>query len=137
MITRFAPSPTGYLHFGHARAALEAFESARRFGGLCHLRIEDIDHTRCRPEFTQVIFDDLSWLGFKWPMPVRVQSEHITDYRDVLSELKARGLIYPCFKTRADIKAALTARGISVMNTRRGGYLLRHAAHISVLISMR
>jgi len=114
MITRFAPSPTGYLHLGHARAALEAFGAAQSVGGTCYLRIEDIDHTRCRPEFTQAIYDDLSWLGFNWLRPVRVQSEHMADYHDVLSELKTRGLIYPCVKTRAEIKAALTARRASV-----------------------
>jgi glutamyl-Q tRNA(Asp) synthetase len=114
MITRFAPSPTGYLHWGHARAAREAFDAARRSEGVCYLRIEDIDHTRCRSHFTSAIYEDLSWLGFEWPQPVRLQSEHITDYHAVLTALKSRGLIYPCWKTRAEIKAEMAARNMSV-----------------------
>lgn len=104
--TRFAPSPTGYLHIGHARAADEAFDFARAQGGECLLRIEDIDHTRCKAELTEAIYDDLSWLGFRWPKPVRVQSAHYDDYRAVIENLRGRGLIYRCFKTRREIKAA-------------------------------
>lgn len=103
MKTRFAPSPTGYLHLGHALAAKEAFG----FGAQnCLLRIEDIDHTRCKPEFTQAIYDDLRWLGFNWPEPVRVQSEHLSDYAKVIEQLRERGLIYRCFKTRSQLTAA-------------------------------
>lgn len=103
IITRFAPSPTGYLHLGHAYAALTAWRLAREAGGRFLLRIEDIDGGRCRPEFTAAIFEDLAWLGLDWDGPVRVQSEHFADYRAVLDDLAARGLLYPCFCTRADI----------------------------------
>lgn len=102
MITRFAPSPTGYLHLGHALAAKTAFE----FGGTCLLRIEDIDHTRYRPEYTQGIYEDLSWLGFEWPKPVRIQSEHIADFEAVVSKLEKMKLVYKCFMTRSELKAA-------------------------------
>ncbi len=111
MITRFAPSPTGYLHLGHALAAKRAFGFAKVAGGVCHLRIEDIDSTRCRPEFTDAIFEDLAWLGFDWPKPARVQSEHLGDYDGALEALKSRGLAYPCFLTRREIAAAEQARG--------------------------
>ena len=104
MRTRFAPSPTGYLHLGHAFAAYEAFGFAATRGGECLLRIEDIDHTRCKPEFTDAIYEDLTWLGFNWPKPVRVQSTHVSDYQKTLHDLKSRALIYPCFLTRKDIK---------------------------------
>ncbi len=103
LTTRFAPSPTGRLHLGHAYAALFAERSARRAGGRFLLRIEDIDETRCRPAFTQAIRDDLAWLGLTWEEPVRVQSAHFDDYRAVLAALAGRGLVYPCFCTRADI----------------------------------
>ena len=103
MITRFAPSPTGYLHLGHALAAKTAFE----FGGTCLLRIEDIDHTRCRPDFTKQIYEDLRWLGFSWPEPARIQSEHLCDYADVLDSLKDRGLVYSCFKSRKDLPSGV------------------------------
>ena len=108
--TRFAPSPTGYLHLGHAHAALFA-QLAAGDGGRFILRIEDIDHTRCRPEYTQAIFDDLAWLGLKWERPVRRQSEHMAEYRAALEKLRARGLIYPCFCTRAEIKAEIARSG--------------------------
>lgn len=99
ILTRFAPSPTGYLHRGHARAAAEAFGA-----GPCLLRIEDIDHTRCRPEYTDAIYEDLRWLGFDWPTPVRVQSEHYAAYAAVVIELLERGLAYPCALSRTDLK---------------------------------
>jgi len=102
--TRFAPSPTGYLHLGHAHSALTAWRRARVTGGRFLLRIEDIDRTRCRPEFTAAIMEDLAWLGLDWDGEVRIQSEHLPDYRAVLDRLDARGLLYPCFCTRADIK---------------------------------
>jgi len=104
MRTRFAPSPTGYLHLGHALAAKEAFGFAERHGGECLLRIEDIDHTRCKPDYTAAIYEDLLWLGFSWPMPVRVQSACKTDYLKTLEHLKSRGLIYPCFLSRKEVK---------------------------------
>lgn len=102
--TRFAPSPTGYLHLGHARAAVEAFKF--HANANCILRIEDIDHTRCRAFYTDAIYEDLNWLGFNWPAPVRVQSEHKQNYIDVVQTLQNLGLVYPCQKSRQDIKAA-------------------------------
>ncbi len=107
--TRFAPSPTGYLHLGHAHAALFAWRRARAVGGRFLLRLEDIDPGRCRPEFAAAILEDLAWLGLDWDGDVRVQSEHFADYRAVLERLGARGLIYPCFCTRADIAQSVAA----------------------------
>jgi glutamyl-Q tRNA(Asp) synthetase len=102
-VTRFAPSPTGHLHLGHAASALLAFGAAREGGGRFILRIEDIDATRCRPGFEAAILEDLAWLGLAWEEPIRRQSEHMADYAEALAALRARGLIYPCFCTRADI----------------------------------
>lgn len=101
--TRFAPSPTGLLHVGHAASARFAALAAGP-GGRFLLRIEDIDGTRCRPEFEAAIYEDLAWLGLKWEVPVRRQSEHFEEYRTALAELERRELIYPCFCTRADIQ---------------------------------
>ena len=101
--TRFAPSPTGYLHLGHAFAAAQAFGFARESAGTCLLRIEDIDHTRCRPEYTKAIYEDLDWLGFDWPIPARVQSQHRGDYQRVIDSLNDKGLLYRCFKTRKEL----------------------------------
>jgi glutamyl-Q tRNA(Asp) synthetase len=101
--TRFAPSPTGHLHLGHAYAALFAERFARQTGGRFLLRIEDIDTTRCRPQFTAALIEDLRWLGLSWEEPVRVQSAHFAEYRAVLVALSARGLVYPCFCSRAEI----------------------------------
>ncbi|MSP01820.1 MAG: tRNA glutamyl-Q(34) synthetase GluQRS [Acetobacteraceae bacterium] len=109
IVTRFAPSPTGYLHLGHAFSALTAWRRARAAGGRFLLRLEDIDPTRCRPEFAVAIQEDLAWLGLDWDGPVRVQSEHMDDYAAVLDELRARGLIYPCFCSRADIRRHVIA----------------------------
>ncbi|MBU8542304.1 MULTISPECIES: tRNA glutamyl-Q(34) synthetase GluQRS [Roseomonadaceae] len=103
LVTRFAPSPTGFLHLGHAHSALAGWRRARTGGGRFLLRIEDIDATRCRPEFTDAIFEDLTWLGLDWDGPVRVQSRHMADYRITLDALAARGLLYPCFCSRGDI----------------------------------
>jgi len=103
IVTRFAPSPTGYLHLGHAYAALVAWRRAREAGGRFLLRLEDIDATRCRPAFAAAILEDLAWLGLDWDGPVRVQSEHLAEYRAVLDALTARGLIYPCFCSRAEV----------------------------------
>jgi len=102
-ITRFAPSPTGYLHLGHAYSAMQAFDAAKAAGGTCLLRIEDIDTTRCTPKYEAAVLEDLAWLGFEWPQPVRRQSEHFADYTAVLEGLAARGLVYRCFKTRKEI----------------------------------
>ncbi|HWF00501.1 MAG TPA: glutamate--tRNA ligase family protein, partial [Caulobacteraceae bacterium] len=101
--TRFAPSPTGLLHKGHAFSALTAFGAARQAGGRFVLRIEDIDFTRCRTEFEAAICEDLAWLGLEWAQPVLRQSEHLADYMAALDELKARGLVYRSFKTRKQV----------------------------------
>lgn len=110
-VTRFAPSPTGELHLGHAYSALFAERAARRGGGRFLIRIEDIDAGRCRPEFEAAIFDDLAWLGLAWETPVRRQSEHMADYAAVLDRLAAMDLLYPCFCSRREIAAELAAAG--------------------------
>jgi glutamyl-Q tRNA(Asp) synthetase len=102
-VFRFAPSPNGYLHLGHAFSALLNFDLARRIGGRFLLRIEDIDATRCRPEFEAAIYEDLAWLGISWETPVRRQSEHFALYREAIEKLAALGLIYPGFESRAEI----------------------------------
>ncbi|MCB1351127.1 MAG: tRNA glutamyl-Q(34) synthetase GluQRS [Rhodobacteraceae bacterium] len=107
--TRFAPSPTGWLHLGHAFSALTAWEMAGAAGGEFLLRIEDIDRTRARPEYEAAIREDLAWLGLSWPEPVLRQSEHLPRYGAALDRLAAMGLTYPCSCTRADIRAALSA----------------------------
>lgn len=101
--TRFAPSPTYYLHLGHAASAFQVWRAAEHAGGEVLLRIEDIDTTRCRPEYTQAIIDDLRWLGFDWPEPVRIQSEHFSDYANCVEQLVGLGLAYRCFRTRAEL----------------------------------
>lgn len=103
MVTRFAPSPTGYLHIGHALSALAGWRRARRAGGRFLLRIEDIDHTRCSARFSAAIIEDLAWLGIDWDGDVLVQSARLPAYQARLDELRARGLLYPCFCTRADL----------------------------------
>lgn len=108
-VFRFAPSPNGELHLGHALSAILNFDMARAAGGRFLLRIEDIDPARCRPEFEAQIREDLHWLGLAWEEPVRRQSEHIAEYLAALDGLKARGLIYPAFLSRADVKAHVTA----------------------------
>jgi glutamyl-Q tRNA(Asp) synthetase len=105
LTTRFAPSPTGPLHLGHAFSALNGYHYAKRAQGRFILRIEDIDQVRCRPEFAQAIFEDLAWLGLDWESPVRVQSQHMGDYHAALDRLRDHGLIYRCFKTRKAIAA--------------------------------
>jgi glutamyl-Q tRNA(Asp) synthetase len=109
-VFRFAPSPNGYLHLGHAYSALLNFDLARRSGGRFLLRIEDIDATRCRPEFETAIYQDLTWLGIAWEHPVRRQSEHFCAYRDAIETLTAQGLIYPSFESRADIARLVAQR---------------------------
>ncbi len=108
-VTRFAPSPTGRMHLGHAYAALFAADRAARAGGRFLLRIEDIDRSRCRPEFEAGILEDLAWLGLEWEEPVRRQSDRMDDYAAALASLGGRGLLYPCFCTRREIEAAATA----------------------------
>ncbi|MEM7441363.1 MAG: tRNA glutamyl-Q(34) synthetase GluQRS [Pseudomonadota bacterium] len=104
---RFAPSPTGYLHLGHAFSALTAFEAAA--GGQFLLRIEDIDGPRSKPEFEKAIFEDLAWLGLHWETPVMRQSDRMADYQNALAQLVEMDLCYPCSCTRKDIEAALSA----------------------------
>ena len=105
--TRFAPSPTGRLHRGHAFSALTAWTAARAAGGRFVLRIEDIDPTRCKPEYEAAIHEDLAWLGLDWETPVRRQSDHLADYAAVIEALNARGLLYRCFRTRQEILDAI------------------------------
>jgi glutamyl-Q tRNA(Asp) synthetase len=109
IVTRFAPSPTGYLHLGHALSAINAWRQARVARGRFLLRIEDIDPSRCRPEFAAAIAQDLTWLGLDWDGPVRVQSQHLPEYRAALDALAGCGLLYPCFCTRAEILAEVAA----------------------------
>lgn len=109
VVTRFAPSPTGELHLGSAYSARVAWRRAREAGGSFLVRIEDIDIRRCRREFETAILDDLRWLGLAWDGEVRRQSDHFADYGRVLDLLDARGLIYPCFCTRADMAASASA----------------------------
>lgn len=109
IVTRFAPSPTGKLHLGHAFSAVLGHARARQSGGRFLLRIEDLDQTRSRPEFVDGIMEDLRWLGLDWEEPVLVQSERAGAYEATLETLRKRGLVYPCFCTRSDIAAALEA----------------------------
>ena len=109
-VFRFAPSPNGYLHLGHALSALVNFDMARQAGGRFLLRIEDIDLARCRSEFESAIYEDLAWLGLAWEQPVRRQSEHFDEYRSALARLEAEGLLYPSFESRAEIAALVEAR---------------------------
>ena len=102
-VFRFAPSPNGYLHLGHAFSAILNSDLARQTGGRLLLRIEDIDPARCRVEFEEAIYQDLGWLGLAWEMPVRRQSEHLAEYRTALEKLMADGLVYPSFESRTDI----------------------------------
>jgi glutamyl-Q tRNA(Asp) synthetase len=107
---RFAPTPNGPLHLGHARSAILNFEAARAVGGRFLIRIEDIDATRCRPEFEAAIYDDLAWLGLDWERPARRQSEHMADYAAALARLEGKGLVYPSFESRAEIRRAVEER---------------------------
>ena len=109
-VFRFAPSPNGYLHLGHAYSALLNADLARQAGGRLLLRMEDIDATRCRPQFDVAIRTDLAWLGLAWEEPVRRQSEHLEVYRTALDRLDAMGLVYPAFESRAEIA---TSRSMS------------------------
>jgi glutamyl-Q tRNA(Asp) synthetase len=109
-VFRFAPSPNGYLHLGHAYSALLNCDLARQAGGRLLLRIEDIDTTRCKPEFEAAIVDDLAWLGIEWETPVRRQSEHLDVYSDAVEKLAAQGLVYPSFESRAEIARLFAQR---------------------------
>jgi len=102
---RFAPSPNGYLHLGHSYSALLNHDMAREVGGRLLLRIEDIDASRCRPEYESAIYQDLAWLGLSWQPAVRRQSEHFDDYESAVAKLEAAGLIYPSFESRSEIRA--------------------------------
>ncbi len=109
-VFRFAPSPNGYLHLGHALSALLDFEMARAIGGRFLLRIEDIDQTRCRPEYEKAIYEDLAWLGIGWDGPVRRQSDHLDEYRAAIAKLDAMGLVYSSFESRAEIGRLVAER---------------------------
>ena len=111
-VFRFAPSPNGPLHLGHAYSALLNFELSRKGGGRFLLRIEDIDPTRCKPEFEAAIYEDLAWLGISWETPVRRQSEHFGEYRRALQQLSALGLVYPAFESRAEIARLVAEREV-------------------------
>jgi glutamyl-Q tRNA(Asp) synthetase len=122
-VTRFAPSPTGRLHLGHAFSALTAYEAARAAGGRFLLRIEDIDRQRCRPAFEAAIYDDLAWLGLHWETPVRRQSEHMADYQAALDRLREQGLLYRCFRTRKEVLDQIAAAPHGPGEVFRGGPL--------------
>jgi glutamyl-Q tRNA(Asp) synthetase len=109
-VFRFAPSPNGYLHLGHAYSALLNFDSAREAGGRFLLRIEDIDEARCKPEFEAAIYQDLAWLGLTWETPVRRQSRHFADYREAHERLSAERLVYPGFESRTEIAKLVAQR---------------------------
>ncbi len=111
VVTRFAPSPTGYLHLGHAYAAFFARRAALGPGGRFLVRIEDIDSGRCRTQFEDAIFGDLAWLGLRWEEPVRRQSAHLEDYEKALRQLEEEGLVYPCFCTRKEIAGEIARAG--------------------------
>jgi glutamyl-Q tRNA(Asp) synthetase len=119
-VTRFAPSPTGYLHRGHGFSALTAFAAAHAASGRFILRIEDIDRTRCRPEYEAAIYEDLAWLGMSWQQPVRRQSDHIADYGAALSQLSERGLTYRCFRTRREVADAIESAPHGALEVFRG-----------------
>jgi glutamyl-Q tRNA(Asp) synthetase len=104
-ILRFAPSPNGFLHLGHAYSALLNHDRARELGGRLLLRIEDIDILRCRPEYEEAIYEDLRWLGIAWQQPARRQSDHFADYASAIAELESQGLLYPSFESRGELNA--------------------------------
>src|SRR6516225_12437598 len=109
-VFRFAPSPNGYLHLGHALSAILNHEAALKSGGRFLLRIEDIDTTRCRPEYEAAIYEDLDWLGISWEQPVRRQSGQLAAYSAALERLQRAGLVYPSFESRAEIARLLAGR---------------------------
>src|SRR5262249_4854760 len=109
-VFRFAPSPNGFLHLGHALSAIMNFDLARETGGRFLLRIEDIDPVRCRPEYEAAMYEDLCWLGLIWERPVRRQSEHLAAYAEALARLQRDGLVYPSFESRAEIAQLIAQR---------------------------
>jgi glutamyl-Q tRNA(Asp) synthetase len=111
---RFAPSPNGRLHLGHAFSALYASNTAAELGGIFMLRIEDIDVGRCREEFVDAIYEDLAWLGLTWETPVRRQSEHFDAYEAALKKLRDLNVVYPCFATRREIELSITENNIDL-----------------------
>ena len=111
-VTRFAPSPTGYLHLGHAASAFHVWRSAEDAGGRVLLRIEDTDLGRCKPEYTEAILTDLDWLGFRWDGDVRLQSDHFREYDLAIKRLSELGLTYRCFRSRTDIAEEQAAKGL-------------------------
>ena len=111
IITRFAPSPTGHLHLGHAYSAKLAHDFAHKHGGRFLLRIEDIDQSRCKPEYEDAIYEDMAWIGLKWETPVRRQSDHMSDYTEALHILDQKGVLFPCFCTRKDIRREIEESG--------------------------
>lgn len=111
VVTRFAPSPTGFLHLGHVHSCLFAVKAAKAAGGRFLLRIEDIDPNRCRPDYEVMLKEDLAWLGFTWEEPVRRQSEHMDDYATALDRLAGLGVTYPCFCSRKDIADEIVRAG--------------------------
>ena len=123
VVTRFAPSPTGLLHLGHARSALLSWHRARESGGRFLLRLEDIDPQRCSPGSAAAILEDLAWLGLDWDGPVRVQSQHLDTYRGVLDALLGEGLLYPCFCSRAAIGREIAASGAAPHHAPDGALL--------------
>ena len=119
-ITRFAPSPTGHLHLGHAYSALYAKQCAEEQGGRFLLRIEDIDPERCKKKYEVELLEDLKWLGLNWPSPVRRQSEHLDDYANALAKLQNMGLLYPCFCSRKDVRAEIASAGYAPHDAPQG-----------------
>jgi glutamyl-Q tRNA(Asp) synthetase len=113
-VFRFAPSPNGHLHLGHALSALENFDAARQNGGRFLLRIEDIDTVRCKPEYEAAIYEDLAWLGVSWEQPVRRQSEHLSEYREAAERLSSEALVYPSFESRGEIAGLVAQREAQV-----------------------
>jgi glutamyl-Q tRNA(Asp) synthetase len=123
LVTRFAPSPTGYLHRGHGFSALTAEATARAAGGRLLLRMEDIDATRCQPDYETAIYEDLAWLGIQWDEPVRRQSEHVGDYAAALRRLGERSLLYRCFRTRKEVAEEIGRAPHGAMEVFRGAPL--------------
>ena len=119
-VTRFAPSPTGFLHRGHGYSALTAETAARQARGRFLLRIEDIDAGRCRPKFEAAILEDLAWLGLRWEEPLRRQSDHRSDYATALRDLAGRGLVYRCFRTRREVAEEIGGAPHGAMEVFRG-----------------
>ncbi|MEM7619503.1 MAG: tRNA glutamyl-Q(34) synthetase GluQRS [Pseudomonadota bacterium] len=117
-VFRFAPSPNGFLHLGHAFSALITQQRARDIGGQVLLRIEDIDQARCHKQYEQAIYEDLEWLGFGWDGSVRRQSEYLNAYQDALETLRQKGMLYPCFATRSEIKQVLIKQGSGISHAK-------------------